>query len=379
MCPHPFVPHPCEPLSRRVSCLCTALHLPHECCLWRRHKALAGTHPEPRVSQRHKPGLEGGTVVPGPLSGLEPEQCPPKWHSQSTPGMEQKLGSLGREGITGEQHLFINNRTPGLFAQATADLYCPYPSNLDIPNYSFLQRAHYKTHCIPTFPAPFPTINTSREDGNHPAARVQDPDAKQALNPGSCPHQDVSHRCHWHRGKTKCSGAQSFPRPRSACTQGTQTGTGSVQQLPLTSGSLCAQAGRVSTWKEAEGGSCFGSGGMLWAADPQRSPRLSFAPVQRSGLRTRMEVWQQGSCPSWNQPCLQEGRGNRGAGSAREAGPPLPAPDGHGGDVSTHRWGEEHGQGAQPSPKNPSKPPLLCSLCPCLPVPSPCCSCSSLE
>lgn len=49
------------------------------------------------------------------------------------------------------------------------------------------------------------------------------------------------------------------------------------------------------------------------------------------------------------EPALPSaGSRNWGAGSAREAG-----------DMGTHKWGEQQGQGAQPCPKNPSKPPLL--------------------
>lgn len=120
-----------------------------------------------------------------PLPGLQPGQCPPKWHSQ-TPG------SLGGRGSQRSSGFLINNQMPGLFSQLQ-QIKLGYPKLFLLPEGRLQNKLH--SH----LPPPFPTINTSREDGNRSAVPVQQPEAKQARNPGSCPQQDVSQQCHWHR------------------------------------------------------------------------------------------------------------------------------------------------------------------------------------
>lgn len=323
MCPHPFVPHPCEPLSGRISCLCTALHLPHECCLWRRHKALAGTHPEPRVSQQHKPGLEGGTVVPGPLSGPEPEQYPPKWHSQSPPGMEQKLGCLGREGSSIFSSIIERqgclHKLQQICTALTPQTWIPQI----IPSFRGPITKHIASHLSCSLPHNKHREGMGKQGGWEPSSRA-------------CPGP----RC-----KAGTKPRQLSPPGRVTSVSLAQRENKTLWGSVLPQASLCLHPGNSDRhWQRAAAPAhvgfivCSGwesqhlEGGrgreLLRERGDALGCRSSALPTAElctcAGLRTRMEVWQQGSCPSWNQPCLQEGRGNRGAGSAREAGPLLP-------------------------------------------------------
>lgn len=95
MCPQPSVPHPCVPVPWRISCLCTAL-CSHT-------TAVTGDGTKVCLALGSSPGCHSSTKQVAPW-------CPPrapKWHSQTPPGMEQKLGIPG-EGQ--DQHFLINNQ-----------------------------------------------------------------------------------------------------------------------------------------------------------------------------------------------------------------------------------------------------------------------------